>query len=461
MRPHRKEPRSEVQRRIARQAQRVDCNHFFNLLTSPALLEAVDSLLPEYRERRYPPTVTLAMFLGQVLSADGSCQNAVNGALVGRLAEGLSAGSASSSGYCQARQRLPERLVHQLVGLTGKLLDERVPTDWLWHGRPVKLVDGTTVTLPDTEENQARYPQPGSQGAGVGFPLARVVGVLSLSTGALLASAMGPSRGKGSGEHGLLRQLLGDLSAGDVLLGDRYYCSYFLLADLRRRGVDGVFEQHASRQTDFRRGEALGTRDHVVHWQRPARPAWMSEDVYQRQPAELSVREVKVGGKVLVTTLLDDRQVPKRDLQALYWQRWQVEVDLRNMKTTLGMESLRCLSPAMCEKEMLVYCLAYNLIRLLMAEAALQAGVLPREVSFKHTVQVWLAWSQRQMWNCSEDTQIQLFELIGQVRVKQRPGRIEPRRVKRRPKPYSLLNRPRQELREEIKRYGRPKRQAA
>jgi hypothetical protein len=461
MRQHRKEQCSEVQRRVTKQVQRVDSTHFFNLLTSPALLEAVESLLPEHRERRYPPTVTLAMFLGQVLSADGSCQNAVDGALVGRLVEGLSAGSANSSGYCQARQRLPERLVSQLVGLTGKLLEARIPAHWRWQGRPVKLVDGTTVTLPDTEENQCRYPQSGAQAEGAGFPLARVVSVLSLSTGVVLASAMGPCQGKGSGEHGLLRGMLECLETGDVLLGDRYYCSYFLLAELRRRGVDGVFEQHASRQTDFRRGEALGERDHVVHWCKPARPEWMSKEEYQKQPNALSVREVKVGGKVLVTTLLNARQVPKGDLKALYWQRWQVELDLRNMKTTMGMESLRCLSPAMCEKEMWVYCLAYNLIRLLMAEAALQTGALPREISFKHTVQVWLAWSQRQCWAGSDETRMKLFWLIGQLRVGKRPGRTEPRMVKRRPKPYPLLNKPRKTLQEKIKRYGHPKRQKA
>jgi hypothetical protein len=235
--------------------------------------------------------------------------------------------------------------------------------------------------MPDTEANQACFPQHGKQASGVGFPLVRLVGVISLSTGAVLDVAMGPYQGKGSGEYGLFRRLTDAFVAGDVMLGDSYFCSYFLIAEMMRRGVDVVFEQHGARHTDFRRGKHLGTRDHLVCWSKPAiRPNWMSVEQYRAYPDELRVREVNVGKKILVTTFLSPRQFTKATLKDLFWQRWQVELTLRHIKTTLGMEILSCKTPAMCEKEMWVYFLAYNLIRLLMAQAALQAGILPHQL---------------------------------------------------------------------------------
>lgn len=451
----------QQQRRLAKHVQKVDANHFFNLLTGPQLLEAVEALLPEYRERKYPPTATLAMFLGQVLSADGSCQNAVNEAIVNRLLSGLPTDSANTGGYCRARQRLPEEMVRELARQTGALMSAHTPEPWLWRGRHVKLTDGTTTLLPDSHENQARYPQHGNQVRGAGFPIARLVGVMSLANGAVLDVAMGPYKGKGSGEHGLFRELQKCFVEGDVMLADSYYCSYFLIADLQARGVDVVFEQHGARKTDFRTGERLGTRDHVVEWSKPARPGWMTPEQYQSYPAELTLRETKVRKKVLVTSFLRPREVSKRELEKLFLQRWNVEVDLRHIKTTLGMETLSCKTPDMCEKELWIYMLAYNLIRLLMAQAATDAGVLPRQLSFKHTVQVWVAWSQRQFLSDAPEDTASLFRLIAQIRVGKRPGRIEPRLVKQRPKPFSRLQTSRRKARANIRKYGRPKKRAA
>jgi hypothetical protein len=451
---HCNRPSLPQQRRLAKQAQKIDANHFFNLLTGPQLLEAVEAQLPEHRERHYPPTLTLAMFLGQVMSADGSCQNAVNEALVNRLLSGMVVGSANTGGYCIARQRLPQEMVSALASEVAALLGTHTPTGWLWRGRHVKLVDGTTVSMPDTEANQARFPQHGGQAAGVGFPLVRIVGVISLSHGALLDAAMGAYQGKGTGEHGLFRGLTEAFVEGDVMLADGYYCSYFLIAEMQARGVDVLFEQHGARHTDFRTGEKLGARDHRVQWSRPARPNWMSREEYHGYPKQITVREAKVGKKVLVTTLLSPRKTTKANLEALYLQRWHVELDLRNIKTTLGMDALSCKSPEMCEKEMWVYLLAYNLIRLLMAEAALQAGVLPRQLSFKHTLQIWIAWSQRQFLSDAKDDTATLFLLIAQLRVGERPGRVEPRAVKRRPKPYPRLNKPREKARQDIRKHG-------
>jgi hypothetical protein len=448
---------AQQQRCFAKQAKNTDATQFFNLLTDSRLLEIVEAQLPEHRERQFPPTVTLAMFLNQVMSADGSCQNAVNGAIVARMLTGMHLGSTSTSGYCQARRRLPQEMVSTLARQIGVLLGEQTPTAWLWRGREVKLVDGTTVSMPDTTENQARFPQHGQQEPGVGFPLARLVGVIALSHGAVLDAKIGPYQGKGTGEHGLFRGLRECFVEGDVMLADSYFCSYFLIADMRQRGVDVLFEQHGARITDFRTGKRLGERDHLVCWFKPAKPDWMSAAQYHNYPNEVEVREVKVDKKVLVSTFLSPRKTPKAALEALYWQRWNVELDLRNIKTTLGMEVLRCKTPSMCEKEFWIYLLAYNLIRLLMAQAALQAEALPRQLSFKHTLQIWAAWNQRQFLSEPGEDTATLFILIAQVRVADRPGRVEPRAVKRRPKPYPRLNKPRRKARMEIEKRGHAK----
>ena len=450
------------QRCVAKQAQKVSASHFFNLLTDPQLLETVEALLPEHRERKYPPTLSLSMFLGQALSADSSCQKAVDEALVNRLLNGFGADSANTGGYCRARQRLPVEMVRGLARHTGLLLGEQTPAPWLWRGRHVKLVDGTTTLLPDSAQNQAMYPQHGNQASGAGFPIARLVGVISLAHGGVLDFSMGPYKGKGTGEHGLFRALKDGFVAGDVMLADSYYCSYFLIADLLTRGVDVVFEQHGARKTDFRTGQKLGPRDHVVRWHKPkARPEWMAPEAYAACPEALKLRETKVGKKVLVTSFLHPREVCKGDLESLYLQRWHVEVDLRHIKTTLGMESLSCKAPEMCEKEAWIYMLAYNLIRLLMAQAAIQAGVLPRQLSFKHTLQVWVAWSQIQFVSDTPEDTTGLLGLIAQIRVGNRPGRVEPRHVKRRPKPFPRLQTTREKARENIKMCGRPRRAAA
>ena len=439
--------------RIGRWANATQAVEFFNVLTSSKLLETTESLLPEHRERLYPPTVALSMFMRQVLEADGSCQKAVNGWAAQRAADGLAGCSVRTGGYCRARQRLPLEMVRALTRETGRMLSQKALAQWRWRGRVVKLVDGTGISMPDTQENQAVYPQPSSQSPGVGFPLARLVMVICLATGAALDMAVGPHSGKGTGELGLVRRLLAGFRPGDVMLADALYCNYFLIATLMRAGVDVLFEQNGARITDFRRGRSLGPRDHLACWPKPAaRPEWMTPEQYAGFPDELTVRETRVGHRVLVTTLLDDRQVSKDDLSALYARRWNVELDLRNLKTTTGMDVLNCQTPQMNEKQLWVHLLAYNVIRLLMAQAASNAGLDPRGLSFKHTVQLWTEWVSRGL-SATRDCG-QLFTLIAQCRVGKRPGRIEPRMRKRRPKPYPWLKSPRAEARRKIERYG-------
>ena len=394
------------------------------------------------------------------MSQDRSCQKAINDAAVKRLIGGLSPCSTLTGGYCRARQRLPLTLVFSLTYQTGQLIDSPVPVECRWQGRPVRLIDGTTITMPDTLENQTVYPQSNGQKPGRGFPICRIVGVIGLSSGALLNGSIGPCKGKGSSEPDWLRTIQHTFNSGDLVLGDAYFGTYFFLASLIEKGVDAVFEQRGARKrsTDFRKGKRLGPKDHLVELFKPKnKPDWMTQTQYDLSPASLIIGELKTGGKIIITPLRSPKQASKKQLKALYKNRWHVELDVRNIKTTLGMEKLSCKTPQMIEKEKGVYFLAYNLIRLLMAQAATLADLLPRQSSFKPTVQLWLAWSQQTYALVSEGSQTPLFILIAPVTVGNRPGRVQPRAVKRRPKPFPLLMKPREVAGNEIMRNGYPK----
>jgi hypothetical protein len=453
-------PTTGQAQRLRHYADNGDSYTMFNLLTGPQLLDRVEALLPDHRERLFPPTETLSMFLAQVMSADGSCQQVVDDAMVKRVIVGLKPGSTDTGGYCRARARLPEAMISTLAREVGGIVAKGAAGWWHWRGRRVRLVDGATVTLADTEKNQSAFPQPNSQKAGLGFPLCRVVALLCLGSGALLDGASGPCKGKGSDEQALLRSILDSLDSNEILLGDAYYATYLLLCDLIQGGVDGLFEQQGGRKrrTDFGTGEKLGVRDHLIILTKPKqRPDWMSPYEYDHAPDTLKIREFQAGGKILVTPFLCPKENPKHVLKALYRQRWNVELDLRNIKTTLGMEHLRCKTPEMAIKELWVYLLAYNLIRLLMAQAALLADQIPRQLSFKHTVQIWMAWQQR---GGGAPVSINaLLILIGEPRVGLRPGRIEPRALKRRLKAFPLLTKPRPTARAEVRENGHPKKQ--
>ena len=422
------------------------------------MLDSVEEALPAYRERLFAPTITLALFMAQILNTDASCQATIDRHAVERIANALPPCSTSTGAYCKARQRLPLTVMRSLLLQTGRVLVGEAPASCRWQGRAVKLVDGTTVSMADTTDNQRRYPQPRSQQPGLGFPIARVVALLCLGTGAVLDTALGPHAGKEGSEHALFHALLPNITKGDILLGDRYYASYVMIALLQARGADVVFQQHHRRHTDFRKGNQLGKLDHVVTWAKPTQnPNWLSQEDFDALPQTLQLREVRVGSKVLVSTMLSPDQASAQDVKALYAQRWNVELDLRNIKTTLGLDRLVCKTPTMNEKQWWAGLLAYNLIRLLMLRSAKLADVLPRQLSFKHTLQLWLAWSQCGL-PADEEPVDHLLALIAQRKVGQRPGRVEPRAVKRRPKPLPLLTQPRANAREKIRRYGHPKR---
>ena len=313
----------------------------------------------KWRSRIYTPWITLTMFLSQILSSDHSCGDALERFQKYRKDCGLPPVTDNTASYCEARQRLPEEVVWELARRSGQSIHDKADAQWLFAGRKVKLIDGSTVIMPDTEANQAEYPQSRSQKPGLGFPIARLLVIISLAVGTVLEAAMGPYQGKQSSELGLYRQISGQLQPGDIALADRFFCNYWLIADSQRRGVDVVFRLHQTRKADFRRGRRLGPDDHIVTWPKSQRPDWMSPDEYAAMPKELKLREIRVRIKernkrtrvvVIVTTLLDATKYPASALGDLFRQRWHAELDLRSIKTTMGMEMLRTKTPDMAQR---------------------------------------------------------------------------------------------------------------
>jgi hypothetical protein len=420
-----------------------------SLITQPELIEIIQAELPTYRNRLYTPIQTLCMFISQALNSDRSCQNIVN-----EMALSTNQ-SVSTGGYCKARQRLSERMVSELTKAVAQCNEQHVKTRWRWQDRTVYLVDGTTLTMPDTPANQESYPQTSALPAGLGFPICRVVGIISLSTGSLMNACVSPYHGKGASEQTLLRNMLGVFKRGDVVLADAFYSTYFLLEHMLAHGIDIVFVQHGarSRTTDFTSGTVIGANDHLIRIKKPKlKPEWMTQEKYDSAPNELTIRELKSGGKTLITTMLCPKKHPLKALGALYKQRWQIEVDFRNIKSTLGLRSLSCKTPQMAIKELWVYFLAYNLIRSIMLASAHQYSLLPREISFKHTLQLFSAFRINR-----NITTKQLLKRISEKYIGNRAGRVEPRAIKRRRNDYPLLMKLRDVAREGIRKNGHPK----
>lgn len=421
-----------------------------DVLPATLLMQWITEEAGSYRQRIYGPLQTLMLFIEQVLNADHSCQDAVARGVSGRVSLEQVPCSLNTAAYSKARKRLPLGLIGRLGREAGEKLCTQQPEAWRWRDREVKLVDGTTVSMPDTAANQADFPQSPTQKPGLGFPLARLVAVVSLSCGVVLDWAVGPCEGKQTGETAMLWKLARNLRPGDIVIADRYYAGYFLIALLVQLGVDVVIRQHQRRHTDFRRGQRLGAKDHIVDWPRLQRPSWMDAATYAAMPETLRMREVRVGGWTLVTTLVDAKEVSKPELLELYRARWQIELDLRSIKTVMQMEVLRCKSPQMVRKEIAVHMLAYNLVRAVMAQAAYLGKVLVRKLSFKGALQLLNAFEEN-LRHCPRGRlalrHAHLLAGIAQMKLPHRPGRVDPRAVKRRPKPQQLLTKPRQVLR--------------
>jgi len=407
-----------------------------------------------YRERVYPPMVTLRLFIDQVLSTDHACQDAVGQRLSQRVADGQTPCSLNSGPYCKARKRLPLSLPQRLCKHMGVRLECTVAPLWGWRGRSVKLFDATTVSMPDTPQNQQVWPQSSRQKPGLGFPLARIGALISLSSGAVIDYAVAPMKGKSSGEQALLREVAGSLSPNDLLLADALHSTWWALHMLMERGVDVVMPNDGRRKVDLDQGRILSKCDHVVWWPKPQRAAWITKTNYAQMPQGIWVREVSVANQIIVTTLTEPSQINPDELAALYAMRWNIEVDFRTLKATMNMDVLRCMSPAMVIKEIAVYLLTYNLVRWAMVRAAKLAQVSARELGFagaRRLICNFAGHLRRRTYSDTDYLAATLLKSIGCCKLPKRPDRVEPRAKKRRPKPLPLLTVPRQVAREKIR----------
>jgi hypothetical protein len=412
----------------------------------------------------FSTSIVLWAFLAQTLR-DGkgaACAAAVADIATYMLQTGRRPPSGDTGDYCRARAKLSLSALRRLVVESARQLECDADPCWLWKGLHAKLVDGFTFTMPDTPENQEAFPQLHSQNPGVGFPIARACTVVSLATGCVCDVAVGPYEGKETGENALLRDMLAGFDENDVVVFDRYYCSFMMLAMLSRGGAHVCARLHQRRASDFRRGRRLGPCDHLITWTRPARPAWMSEAQYARIPDTLTLRELRfdvtVPGRrteaiTVVTTLTDPKAYPKQDVAALYGLRWNVELDIRSIKQTLRLDHLRCKTPGMVRRELWVTLLAYNLIRKVIATSAAIHGKPPRRLGFALACQTILSsWMLLSTGSCCNARAMYTTMLarIAANEVANRPGRIEPRVLKRRRHRYPLMQRPRDQLRAEL-----------
>jgi hypothetical protein len=440
---------------------------FSDVLSEGIVAQALTAVNVCWLDRIYSPLVTLWVFLGQVLSADHSCRAAVARLIAHRLSQGERSCSAETGAYCQARKRLPEKFFSDVARRTGRALETNADPRWLWKRRRVYVYDGSSVSMPDTPENQHDYPQPDTQKPGLGFPLARIAAVFSLACGAVLELGICRYAGKGQSELGMLRILWNIFLPGDVLLADRLMCTWTEMVMLRGRGVDCVCRLTSHRTADFRRGKRLGNGDHIVKWLKPTKPRSIDRQTYDALPEFLTIRETRVRVEqagfrtetlLIATTLLDADEVTKDDLERLYRARWNAELDLRSLKRTLQMDVLRCKTPELVRKEIWTHVLAYNLIRTIMAQAATKHGIEPRSISFKGAVQTLEAFQPVIAIQGQHDSTLrrslyqQLLDAIAAHRVADRPDRYEPRLRKRRPKHYGFLRKPRHQTKRDMAR---------
>jgi len=449
---------------LKRQFIQEDGLPFGDVLSDTIITKALTENAVEWVDRIFSPLVTLWVFLGQVLSADHSCRHAVARLIAHRISQGLQPCSAETGAYCQARKRLPEKFFSDVARETGRALEADVDSRWLWKGRRVYTFDGTVASMPDTPENQKAYPQPDTQHPGLGFPLARIAAVFSLSCGAVLEVGFARYAGKGQGEITLLRRIWDIFRPGDVVLTDRLMCSWAELVMLKQRGVDSVTRLNR-RTADFRRGTRLGRGDHIVQWSKPQKPRSMDREVYNALPDFLTMREMRVRVQqpgfrtriiIVVTTLLNGDEIAASDLAQLYRARWSAEIDLKSLKQTMQMDVLRCKTPELVRKEIWTHILAYNLIRTVIAQAAAKHGFAPRTISFKGAIQSLeafqpvIAIQNERSAAARHDLYQQLLDSIATHRVADRPDRFEPRLRKRRPKHYGFLRKSRAETKREM-----------
>ena len=425
---------------------------FADVLTEANILDVLNDHGVKYRDRVFNPVTTIWGFLSQVLSDDHSCRDALSRIIAHRAANGDAVCSPNTASYCNARSRILTGVLRTLARRTAQELQRSVADEWKWNGRSVFIVDGSHVSMPDTQENQASYPQPEVQQPGIGFPLARLTVLLSLATGACHDLAIASYTGKGTGETTLLRQMYDALSPGDVIVADALFDNYFIACELRQRGIELVARVQAER-VGSRTVESRPDGDIIV-WQRPNKPRGMSGERYRSYPESLTMRQVSVDARgrnnraeqfKVVTTILT-ASIGGGQIGELYERRWDGELDIRSIKSTMKMEILRCKTPAMVHKEIWTHLLAYNLLRTVMAVAASENAVEPRAISFKGAKQALTAFAPKLEAARPEQRAglvDAMLKAVAYHRVGNRPGRWEPRARKRRPKPGARLMQPR------------------
>lgn len=426
---------------------------FQKLLPEQLFEEALRAERISWRKRLFSPAVTVWAFLSQVVDQDNRCASAVSRIIAWLAAEDQPLPSADPSAYCQARQRLAEGLFRRLLHTVSDRLQAQVSKAQLWQGHRVFLVDGSTTVLPDTPENQAVYPQHANQAEGCGFPLARFVCLFSMDTAAVHEVQIGSYH---THELTLARSIYPQLQPGDVVMGDSLFCTYVDIAHLQPQGINVVFCMHGARTVDFRRGQKLGPHDHLVEWRKPRyAPAGISPEQFARLPDKLQLRELRytiqpLGGRAkkitLATTFLDPCAYPQPMLAALFARRWEAELDLRHLKTTLGMEMLTTHTPEMIRKELLAHLLAYNLIRSLLWDAGHKYAVDPLRLSLQNALR-HLRHFLPELAHASAQIRHRLYDrllfTIAREVVPKRTRPSQPRMRKRRPKPFPLMKKPR------------------
>jgi hypothetical protein len=392
------------------------------------------------RQRVFPAWVTFIAFLGQVLTRGSACREAVRRVQAWAAASRGPVPDESTSAYCQARQRLPVATLVAAHEELGQWFERHHGEKWC--GRSVKVIDGTGISMPDTPENRAKWTYAPNQKPGCGFPTARLVGMFCLMTGRLVRCALATLHDH---EIPLARQLIGWIDTGEVALIDRGFCGWGFMALLQRKGVEVVARLNAQRPG----------KPGATEWKKPARGrnGW-NKTLWDELPAKLAVRLIRFRIAIpgfrtqeitLVTTLLDEKTYPDEAIIALYRRRWAVELCFRDIKTTLGLDVLRCTSPEMIEKEVWMQVFGYNLVRALMLEASWTYSVPLERLSFKGTVDTLRQWTPlfAPTMFAFKRARAELLRIIAADQVPDRPNRFEPRARKRRPKPYPLLTVPR------------------
>jgi hypothetical protein len=390
------------------------------------------------RKRIYTPDVTLIGFLRQVSDPSGSCQTAVNGIHAQNSSKNRSTASLNTSSYTRARARLSIDSIKNLAKSVDKSTTKNAEESWLWKGRLVSIIDGSTIMMADTPENVALFPKRKNQQEHNGYPLARLMISSTLETGTITNFCMAPSKGKGTGEITLGKKLLEGITPENVLIADAMFVTYSFISLCQDKGLDFLAPKKNNRKYQILHEEIIGPGDKIIRIKKPRRPITnpTDEDNYDQQPDAMTLRETKIAMErngfrtsnlTVLSTFLDHEKYSKDDLIRLYLGRWNIELDLRIIKRELGMKFLSCKTPAMVEKEIWVYLLAYNLVRRLLSLVARKSGLLPRKLSFKNTLDYYLKSVSASNPNLIGRMPAEFVQAISRFKVGKQPGRFEPR----------------------------------